>query len=480
VLNNNAATFSAVLGNGDGTFQAPSAIDYTPPTGSEAIIPVLADLNRDGNPDLIIRTQSLVTNADCCGITVLQGNGDGTFGARQDFQAGPYQSLAVTKLMAVADFDGDGAPDLALGGAIVSVLLGDGHGGFHEHLPRYSVGSSASAAPPASVATGDFNRDGTADVVSVSYGGNQVAVLLGNGRGVLGAAHYYDVGSGPVAVAVGNFNLDGKADLVTVNQTGNDVTVILGIGDGAFQSPIHTAVGNAPSAFAVADFNRDGKPDVAVANSASNDVTILLGKGDGTFSNTYSVAVQNSPNAIAVGDFNRDGNPDLAVTNLQSQSVTILLGYGDGTFRNVGTLSVTAALYSIAVGDFNRDGKLDLAVAGGSTATEANAVLVAEGNGDGTFRPWAPWKVGSLPSSIAVADFNLDGNPDLVTANSLTSDISVLFGNGDGTFQPATNLGADYFALALAVADFDNDGKPDVVVANPVDGRLTMMINPIR
>jgi hypothetical protein len=486
VLNFNAATYSVVLGNGDGTFQAPTAVDYTPPTGSEAIIPVLVDLNRDGNPDLIIRTQSLATNEDCCGITVLQGNGDGTFGARWDFEAGPYPSLAVNKLMAVADFDGEGDPDLALGGGIlfgqgcVSVLLGDGHGGFHEHLPRYSAGSSAAAAPPASVATGDFNRDGTADVASVFYGGNQVAVLLGNGKGVLGAAHYYDVGSGPGAVAVGDFNLDGKLDLVTANHTGNDVTVILGIGDGAFQSPIHTAVGNAPSALAVADFNRDGKPDVAVTNSGSNDVVILLGKGDGTFSNTYSVAVQNGPNAIAVGDFNRDGNPDLAITNLQSQSVTILLGNGDGTFRNVGTLAVTAAPSSIAVGDFNRDGNPDLAVAIGSATTETNAVLVAEGNGDGTFQPWAHWKVGILPSSIAVADFNLDGNPDLVTANSLTSDISVLFGNGDGTFQSATNLGADYFALALAVADFSNDGKPDVVVANPLDGRLTMMINPIR
>jgi hypothetical protein len=193
------------------------------------------------------------------------------------------------------------------------------------------------------------------------------------------------------------------------------------------------------------------------------------------------VGVGTGPNALAVGDFNRDGKLDLAVTNLTSQTVSILLGNGDGTFRSGASLPVIAAPYSIAIGDFNQDGKVDLAVPvayqGGASAGAVNAVLVAQGNGDGTFQAWSQWNVAMGPSHIAIGDFNLDGHLDLVTANSINNDISVLFGNGDGTFRPALNLGADYFVSALAVADFNGDGKPDVVVANPADGRLTMMLN---
>jgi FG-GAP-like repeat len=488
VMNFDAQTYSVLLGNGDGTFQAPIPVSFKPPSGSDAAIPLLVDVNRDGKPDLVIRQQ--VTpggTSDCCAVYVLLGNGDGSFGPARSFQAGPYFALAISPLIVAADFNGDGNPDLAMGGGIlfgqgsVSVLLGDGKGGFHEQLARFSYGVATSPPPPASVAAGDFNRDGARDVAAVNPLTNQVAVLLGNGRGALGVARQYPTGLGPAAVAVADFNLDGKPDVVTANSVGNDVTVMLGNGDGTFQSPTHGAAGDAPAAIAVADFNHDGKPDVAVANFGSNDVTILLGNGDGTFGNSYSVGVGTGPNALAVGDFNRDGKLDLAVTNLTSQTVSILLGNGDGTFRSGASLPVIAAPYSIAIGDFNQDGKVDLAVPvayqGGASAGAVNAVLVAQGNGDGTFQAWSQWNVAMGPSHIAIGDFNLDGHLDLVTANSINNDISVLFGNGDGTFRPALNLGADYFVSALAVADFNGDGKPDVVVANPADGRLTMMLN---
>jgi hypothetical protein len=489
VLNFNAQTYSVSLGNGDGTFQAPIPVSFKPPSGSDAAIPLLLDVNRDGKPDLVIRQQaSPGGTSDCCAVYVLLGKGDGTFGPARSFQAGPYFSLAISPLIAAADFNGDGNPDLALGGGIlfgqgsVSVLLGDGRGGFHEQQARFSYGVATSPLPPASVAAGDFNRDGAKDVAAVNPLTNQVAVLLGNDRGALGAARQYPAGLGPAAVAVADFNLDGKPDLVTANSAGNDVTVMLGNGDGTFQAPAHSAAGQGPAAIAVADFNHDGKPDVAVANSGSNDVTILLGNGDGTFGNSYSVGAGTGPNAIAVADFNGDGKLDLAVTSVKSQMVSILLGNGDGTFRSVGTMGVIAPPYSIVVGDFNQDGKPDLAVAaayqGGASTTAVNVVSVAQGNGDGTFQAWSQWKVAMGPSQIAIGDFDRDGHLDLVTANAITNDISVLFGKGDGTFRPVVSLGADYFASALAVADFNGDGKLDVVVANPADSRLTMMLNP--
>jgi FG-GAP-like repeat len=491
VLNFNAETYSVLLGNGNGTFQAPIPVAYKPVSGSESIFPLLVDLNRDGNIDLVIRQQQSITpvTSDCCAVYVLLGNGDGTFGPAHSFEAGAYLSDATDILMVTADFNGDGNPDLALGGGIlfgqgvVSVLLGNGQGGFYEQLPRFSYGVAATAPPAASVATGDFNHDGAVDVAAVNPLTNEVAVLLGNGKGALGTAQQYAAGSEPVAVAVADFNHDGDPDLVTANTMGNDVTVMLGNGNGTFQPPMHTAAGMEPVAIAVGDFNHDGRPDVAVANSDSGDVTILLGSGNGTFGTSYSVGVGNGPNAIAVGDFNGDGKLDLAVTNLISQTVSILLGNGNGTFTSRESLAVIAAPYSIAIGDFNHDGKSDLAIAvayqGTAVAAAVNAVFVALGNGDGTFQAWTQWNVAMGPSHVAVGDFNSDGKPDLVTANYITNDISVLLGNGDGTFQPALNLAADYFASALAVADFTGNGKPDVVVANPANGRLTMMLNPI-
>jgi hypothetical protein len=449
------------------------------------------DVNRDGNSDLIIRQQQSpsASLSDCCAVYILLGNGDGTFGSPRSFEAVPYYSLATNILMVAADFNGDGNPDLALGGGIlfgqgsVSILLGDGHGGFGDQFPRYPYAAASLPPPHASVAVGDFNRDGAMDAAAVNPVSNEVAVLLGNGRGALDGARQFAAGSGPAAVAVADFNRDDKADLVTANSTGNDVTVMLGNGDGTFQPPMHTAVGTAPVAIVVADFNLDGKPDVAVANSGSNDVTILLGTGLGTFGRSYGVGVGTGPDGIAVGDFNGDGKPDLAVTNLASQTVSILLGNGDGTFRSAGDLPVVAAPYAIAIGDFNLDGKLDLAVAvayqGHANAPAINAVLVAEGNGDGTFQPWTQWDVAMGPAAIVVGDFNLDGRPDVITANSITNDISVLLGSGDSQFRPLVNVGADYFASALAVADFNGDGKPDLVVADPANGRLTVLLNPV-
>jgi hypothetical protein len=472
VLSYNALSYSVLLGNGDGTFQAPIPVAYRPASGSEAIIPLLVDVNRDGNPDLIVRQQTL-GSSDCCAVSVLLGNGDGTFGQARSFQASPYSSLAANILMVAGDFNGDGKLDLALGGDCVSVLLGDGRGGFNETLPRFPYGSRNLPPPHASVAAADFDRNGAIDVAAVNPLTNQVAILLGNGHGILGAATQYPAGEGPAAVAVADFNLDGKPDLVTANSVGNDVTVMLGNGNGSFQAPQHAGAGTAPVAIVVADFNRDGLPDVAVAGSGSGDVTILLGRGDGTFGNSYSAGVGDGPNAIAVGDLNGDGKLDLAVTNLTSQTVSILLGNGDGTFQNGGSIPINSAPSSIAIADFNQDGKPDLAV------VVANAVWVAQGNGDGTFQPWAQWSVATGPAGLVVADFNLDGRLDLITANTVTNDISVLLGNGDGTFRPALNLGADYFATALAAADFNGDGKPDLVVANPADGRVTMMLNAI-
>src|SRR6516165_6433129 len=230
--------------------------------------------------------------------------------------------------VAVGDFNGDGKPDLAVVNSYsnnVSILLGNGDGTFQIHVD-YPTG-----AQPGSVAIGDFNGDGKLDLAVVNSYSNNVSVLLGNGNGTFQPAVSYGTGSGtgPAFVAVGDFNHDGKLDLAVANSNSSNVSVLLGNGDGTFQTAVNYDVGGAPTSIAVGDFNHDGKLDLAVAvpvPGPSTYVSVLLGNGDGTFQTAVNYSAGYNPSSVAVGDFNNDGTLDLAVANSgSSTTVTVLL-----------------------------------------------------------------------------------------------------------------------------------------------------------
>jgi hypothetical protein len=338
---------------------------------------------------------------------------------------------------------------------------------------NYPVGSN-----PHAVAVGDFNGDGTPDLVVANSSSDTVSVLLGNGDGSFRAAQDYRAGPTPFAVAVGDFNGDGVPDLAVANNvTQGTVSILLGNGDGSFQAPVSYRVGTWPTSVAVADFNGDGIPDLAVANELAYGVTVLLGNGDGSFRPAVSSGAGLDPYAVAVGDFNGDGIPDLAVTNYYYlQGVSILLGNGDGTFVHASSINDAADGWhnAVAVGDFNGDGIPDLAV----TSIGSESVSVFLGNGDGTFQHAVSYGVDSYGRSVAVADFNGDGLPDLAVANSADA-VSVLLGNGDGTFQPAVNYAVGTNPMSVAVEDFNGDGFPDLAVANYASATVSVLLNAV-
>ena len=316
--------------------------------------------------------------------------------------------------VAVGDFNGDGAPDLGVanyGDNTVSVLLGNGDGTF-QAAANYGVGAN-----PIWVAVGDFRSDGNFDLAVTSNTDNTVSVLLGNGDGTFRTAVNYSTGSGtaPYSVAVGDFNRDGTPDLAVADYGETSVGVLLGNGDGTFRTAADYPTGIAPVSAAVGNFRGNGILDLAVANAGSNTVSVLLGNGDGTFHGVASYAVGSDPNPVTVGDFNGDGIPDLAVGNFGSgtgNTVSVLLGNGDGTFQAPVTYVVGFGPASLAVGDLNGDGKLDLAVANYSD----NTVSVLLGNGDGTFQAAVNFGTGLAPASVAVANFN--GKPDLAVSDA--------------------------------------------------------------
>jgi uncharacterized protein (UPF0548 family) len=310
----------------------------------------VGDFNGDGIPDLA------VANYGDNNVRVRLGNGDGTFQAGRNFRTG-----SNPRSVAVGDFNGDGILDLVVANesaeqqGTVSVLLGNGDGTF-QAARNFFVGLG-----PSSVAVGDFNSDGRLDLVVANQDSDTVSVLLGNGDGTFQAARNRAAGRGPYSVVVVDVNGDGKPDLAVANRYSDNVSVLVGNGDGTFQAARNFPAGRSPRSVAVGDFNGDSIPDLAVANGLSDDVSVLLGNGDGTFQAARNFAAGMFPESVAVGDVNGDGLLDLVVT---SGTVRVLLGNGDGTFQTTHVSYVAGSFpISVAIEDFNGDARPDLAVA---------------------------------------------------------------------------------------------------------------------
>jgi hypothetical protein len=322
---------------------------------------------------------------------------------------------------------------------------------------------------PDSVAVADFNGDGIPDMAVANYnyeGSGSVTVLLGNGDGTFRSAPDLLTGIWSESPVVADFNCDGVADLAIVNDLNGSLSIFLSNGDGKFRTGASPSTGKYPTSAAVGDFNGDGKPDLAVANYGANTLTILLGNGDGTFTPAkLSPATGSEPGTVAVSDFNGDGKADLVVWNSGDSTLTLLLGKGDGTFTPAGKNAIPLTwIRSVIVGDFNGDGIQDLAVSDNDDNLPGIVVLL--GNGDGTFKaaPKLSMSDDSLTASFAVGDFNGDGIADLAWVRQFYNSVTLLIGNGDGTFRLGPSAPVGSFPPSVSAADLDGDGVPDLAV----------------
>jgi Putative Ig domain/FG-GAP-like repeat/Domain of unknown function (DUF4114) len=343
-------------------------------------------------------------------------NGTVNFTSAANFAVGsdPYSAT-------VADFNGDGKADLAVGNydsANVSVLLGNGTGSFG-NATNFAVGAN-----PFTVVTADFNGDGKFDLVTSGYKDGKISLLLGNGNGSFAAAIDFAVGAKLIDVAIGDFNRDGKADLAVADDSSN-LSVLLGNGAGGFGTPTKLAVGTTPISITVGDANGDGIADLISANSGSTDLSVLFGDGKGGFGAVNNVAVGNSPAIAAVGDFNGDGIPDLATANYKVNSVSVLLGTGNGKFGAAANYTVGNVPFSLSAKDLNGDNILDLSTV--NNLGDSASVLLGTGNGG--FTPVNNFAVGNNPGFGTLGDFNNDGRFDLVSVNRGSNNVSVLLNN---------------------------------------------------
>lgn len=328
----------------------------------------IADLNNDKLPDLV------VTNEGDSSVTILLGKGKAQFG---EAKGSPFFAGHGANDVAIGDFNRDGNPDLAFANherKYLTVLLGNGHGNF--------TASPKSPFPVEvmphthGIATGDFNNDGRLDLVTDSWGNDQIEVLFGdsvNGFKIPGT--FFKVGKHPYQrVRVADINNDGNTDIITTNLEGNNVTILLGDGKGNFNeapgSPF--SCGDAPFGVAIGDVNADGKPDLAIINSPAsttdrtgkNGLTVLVGDGTGKFTTMKGSPYKAGkiPNRVAIGDVNGDGVNDIVTSDNDSNKIYLFLMSRNGSVLSSSPITVGNHPKGIAIADLNGDGKGEIVV----------------------------------------------------------------------------------------------------------------------
>ena len=491
------------LGNGDGTFR-PGPTTNT--VAGDSLTFIGADLNGDGIIDLVLNNGT--------GVVICTGNGDGTFQPGAIY-AIPGMNDTQLGYSVIADFNGDGIPDIATTSSSSGVWLLTGKGG------PYAIFNPAVLAVPlagaSGITTADFNGDGAPDlaVALVRPGGqdgNGFDVIFGNPNGTFQTPQFF---SFPVAGAIvaGSLSKDGPPGLAVGNSNCGCIAPFFGDGAGGFVEGNHVDLpwGFRDNTLAIGDVNGDGIPDLVsssgyvaygedhgvftppvqyfvsggwyvvlddlrhiglndiVVTSQSTAVSVLLNEGDnkghGQFEDGVWTNVSGGASCGAKGDLNGDGRPDLVVTNsngFTSQGISILIGTSeDATPFSAGATIALPGAGCAVVGDLNGDGKLDLLVP--VNGTSGNTVVAYLGNGDGTFTQQS---VTEAPSGgeLVIGDFNHDGKLDFASSGNFLA-----YGNGDGTFQTPIDIVAnppEYGFSGIAAGDINRDGWMDLVLTN--------------
>jgi hypothetical protein len=348
--------------------------ETTLPAGANPAILTAADFNHDSRPDLV------VADLEDGEVTVLLNDGGGRF---HPAPGSPFQSGSQPNDFAVADFDRDGNPDLAVVNTqtpFISIFLGDGCGGFRA-APGSPVRTESNPHPHGVVA-GDFAGRGAIDLATDSWGRNQIELLTGDGHGGFAPGPFIGVGRRPYQrLRAADLNGDGAPDIVTTNLDGDSVTVLLGDGHGGFReapgSPFRTAP--APWEVSIADVNRDGKPDLVIVpydrdaktRGGEANVTVLIGEGTGQFKplrgSPFSLGACVQPTQVAAADLTGRPLLDIAVTCVNSAQLAVLTAI-DGGYQ-LSLRSMPGKPYGLAVGDFFGTHKPALAVSNHASGT---------------------------------------------------------------------------------------------------------------
>ncbi len=484
------------LGNGDGTFSAPTTIHTLAGANQESNI-VVADVNGDDNLDLVstlaVNQASTVPQIGHA-VEVVLGNGNGTFAAPVEFVTGRTVETGGDTI-ALADLNGDGTRDLVVvnSGDAVSVLRGLDAGTFEQ------VGRTVALNRVlADVQVVDFDRDNIPDLLMRSPigRGNELLLRVNSGGNFDTEIRIPNPdNSSIVYAAADDFTGDQIPDIV-MQSNGRRIIVLPGRGDNTFGTRIDSNVGSInflnPGTI-VADFDGDGDLDFVVpsVNTASS-VGLFRNSGTGSFPSMETLL--NDPQIfvryVAAGDIDGDTDQDLVLlARSNNNASTVVLAQrnnGNGTFAPATTIfsplsGIVEVQDGIRLSDINDDQFLDLIVKvrDDSLSTRTSLIVVALGSGEGTFGAPTTYRAGTqglvqgvdgvdgeFRSTIYLSDFNQDGRPDILTTNAASDSVSILFNAGNGQFESDAQFFAGRIPTAAAIADLDNDGFIDFATIN--------------
>ncbi|CAF3807942.1 unnamed protein product, partial [Rotaria sp. Silwood1] len=448
------------FGYGDATFWSQTI--YAAGDGSGPISIAVGDFNSDNRTDIAVANQKAST------VGVFLAFINTSFEYNTACSTG---SAAHPEAIAVSDLTNDGEIDVVVGNHgthSIDVLFRYENGSFSTK----TVYSEDLTFYPACIVLSDFNNDSHLDIAIANSVGDDIYLLFGeeNETFVNYTTYSTGMGSNPQSITIGDFNNDYRPDIVVANSGTGSVGVLLSGDSVDFESvrAFSTRSGSKPHGLAVGDFNNDGRLDITVANNGDANIGFFFGVGDGNFSNQSTVSLDEGiyPQEVDVGDFNNDNQLDVVVTtNMLPAPIIVLLGNGNGSFQIKMTSGAPRADV-VRVGDFNSDGRLDIIV--NNLYNKAVSVLLGDGNGSFGNILIYPNSDNSDTHGLAVGDFNNDGWLDFSVAYSDAHSIAVCFGYGDGSFsnQRTYLTDIDSNPFALAVADFNDDGQLDIVVAN--------------
>jgi len=427
---------------------------------------VAADMNGDGDLDLVTANEEIEGSAGT--ISVLLGSGDGNF-VRVDHEPtveGPRDLMGElgTAFVKVVDVNNDEIPDiLALNrtSETISIFLGEGDGTFD--IPTIQAVPGFQHFD-----VGDVDGDDNADLVGAVVNLDSVAIRLGNGDGTFGVATVYPVGSAPIRVALHDVTGDDFLDIVAANSRSQDVSVLRGDGDGAF-ADARTYVADAePRRLNFGDIDDDGFLDIVVASEGDQGATVavLRGRPNGAFLAAEDIRVDGAPTDLRAGDVNGNGYADLLGVT-ESGALFIIPSLGADGLSGFQKIDLGGRTRGLSVAHLNDDLRLDVVV----SDFDNGELAVLRGRPDGTVAVTSRLAVGPNPSAVATGDFNGDGLVDLATALVEDGDVSVLVQRPNGTFMgaqrsPVTTTTQRAAPIDLQVIDADCDGRDDLVVAN--------------
>lgn len=331
------------------------------------------------------------------------------------------------------------------------------------------------------VGIGDFNHDNLSDIALTTE--SQLLIYLQNANGSLASPVAYPDGWRPESLAVGDVNNDGLADIVTTNVSDNTISVFLQQEGGMFAGRAIYATSSGPDAVAIGDITGDGLNDIAVSQAASN-ISVFTQTAYGTLNSmvTYASPLSGG-NDIVIGDVNGDGRNDVVKSNgggSSNPNLSVYLQNGDGTLAIAASYSIgcgsSCLAKDVAVGDVTGDGRADILVIYGGNRPSSKVAVFAQAS-NGSLMPAISYASYDIPGSVKVADMNLDGRLDVVTAHSAWNSVGIFLQQSNQTLKAYslyTVLSGDYIPEGMAIGDINHDGLPDIVLADSSHGLVVL------